>query len=110
MQNPTTLAATHALAKAVQLKIDPQRLWSSLMEQARIGATDKGGICRLTLTELDRQVRDLFVRWAREAGCTVRIDGIGNIFARREGEDPSRAAVAAGSHMDTQPTGGKFDG
>jgi beta-ureidopropionase / N-carbamoyl-L-amino-acid hydrolase len=110
MQNPTTLAPPDAPAPTRRLAINSQRLWSSLMEQAQIGATEKGGLCRLTLTDLDRQARDLFVRWAREAGCDVRIDGIGNIFARREGQDPSRAAVAAGSHMDTQPTGGKFDG
>jgi beta-ureidopropionase / N-carbamoyl-L-amino-acid hydrolase len=110
MQNLSPIPLPDAPAKAPKLAIDSQRLWSSLMEQARIGATDKGGICRLTLTDLDRQARELFVRWAREAGCTVRVDGIGNIFARREGEDPSRPAVAAGSHIDTQPTGGKFDG
>ncbi|MDQ7975295.1 MAG: Zn-dependent hydrolase [Rhodocyclaceae bacterium] len=97
-------AATAALA------IDRDRLWDSLMALARIGATDKGGVCRLALTELDRQGRELFVRWAEAAGCTVRVDAVGNIFARRPGTDPSRPAVATGSHIDTQPTGGKFDG
>ena len=92
------------------LRIDGQRLWASLMSLAEIGATAKGGVCRLALSELDRQARDLFVRWAREAGCTVRVDAIGNLFARREGRDASRPAVATGSHIDTQPTGGKFDG
>jgi N-carbamoyl-L-amino-acid hydrolase len=90
--------------------VDHDRLWQSLMALARIGATDKGGVCRLALTELDRQGREAFIRWAREAGCEIRVDAIGNIFARREGCDPTRAAVATGSHLDTQPTGGKFDG
>ena len=80
------------------------------MELARIGATPKGGVCRLALTALDGEARDLFVRWAREAGCTVRVDAIGNIFARRAGRDDTLAPVMTGSHIDTQPTGGKFDG
>ncbi len=104
-----TLAPTPASSAALP-RIDGQRLWASLMSLAEIGATAKGGVCRLALSELDRQARDLFVRWAREAGCTVRVDAIGNLFARREGRDTSRLAVATGSHIDTQPTGGKFDG
>lgn len=80
------------------------------MELAQIGATEKGGVCRLALTDLDRAARDLFVRWCREAGCTVSVDPIGNIFARRPGRDPKRPPVLAGSHLDSQPTGGKFDG
>jgi len=92
------------------LGVDHDRLWQSLMTLARIGATSKGGVCRLALTDLDRQGRELFIRWAREAGCEIRVDGIGNIFARRAGADANRAAVATGSHLDTQPTGGKFDG
>ncbi len=92
------------------LAVNHDRLWQSLMTLAKIGATDKGGVCRLALTDLDRQGRELFIRWAREAGCEIRVDGIGNIFARRAGSDPARAAVATGSHLDTQPTGGKFDG
>ena len=80
------------------------------MALAEIGATPRGGVCRLALSDLDRQARDLFVRWAGEAGCTLRVDAIGNIFAQREGTDPSLPAVATGSHIDTQPTGGKFDG
>lgn len=95
---------------ATALRIDSQRLWDSLMTLAGIGATDKGGVCRLALTDLDRQARDRFCRWAHEAGCTLRIDAIGNLFARREGHDPALPAVATGSHIDTQPTGGKFDG
>lgn len=90
--------------------INQQRLWESLMTLARIGATDKGGVCRLALTEVDRQARDLFVQWCRDAGCTVRVDAMGNIFARRAGRDPAAAPVLTGSHLDSQPTGGKFDG
>ncbi len=92
------------------LAIDQQRLWSSLMEMAKIGATDKGGVNRQALTDLDRQGRDLFIRWCEEAGCSVRVDKIGNIFARRPGRDDGLAPVMTGSHLDTQPTGGKYDG
>jgi N-carbamoyl-L-amino-acid hydrolase len=92
------------------LQINSDRLWDSLMEMARIGATQKGGVCRLTLTDLDKQGRDLFIRWCKEAGCTVAVDKVGNIFARREGRKPQLPAVMTGSHLDTQPTGGKFDG
>lgn len=92
------------------LKIDAQRLWETLMETAEIGKTPKGGIKRLTLTDLDRQVRDWFVAKCEEAGCTVTIDEMGNIFALRPGKDNSLPPVAVGSHLDTQPTGGKFDG
>ena len=90
--------------------INTQRLWQSLMDLAQLGATVKGGVCRLALTDLDRQARDLFVKWCEEAGCTVSVDAIGNIFARRAGRNPDRAPVMTGSHIDTQPTGGKFDG
>ena len=92
------------------IRINGQRLWDSLMELARIGATPKGGVCRLALTDLDRQARDLFVRWCKEAGCSVSVDKMGNIFARRPGKDPSLPPVMTGSHIDSQPTGGKFDG
>ena len=92
------------------LRIDGSRLWSSLMEMAKIGATPQGGCNRQALTDLDRQGRDLFVRWATEIGCTIEVDEIGNIFARRAGADPSASPVLAGSHLDTQATGGKFDG
>lgn len=92
------------------LRVDGARLWRSLMALARIGATPKGGVCRIALTELDRQGRGLFMRWAREAGLTVRVDAIGNLFARRPGRLADAPAVMAGSHLDTQPTGGKFDG
>jgi N-carbamoyl-L-amino-acid hydrolase len=92
------------------LKIDGDRLWDSLMEMAKIGATEKGGCCRLALTDLDRAARDLFVAWCREAGCTISVDQMGNIFARRTGVEPGLPPVLAGSHLDTQPTGGRFDG
>jgi len=93
-----------------ELRIDGRRLWNSLMELAKLGATEKGGVCRIALTDLDRQGRDLFSRWAREAGCEVRVDAIGNIFARRAGRNDALPPVSTGSHIDTQPTGGKFDG
>ena len=92
------------------LRIDGQRLWQSLMELAKIGATPKGGVCRLTLTDLDKQGRDLVLSWARDAGLTVTIDRIGNGFMRRPGRNNSLPPIVTGSHIDTQPTGGKFDG
>jgi len=92
------------------LTINGERLWQSLMEMAKIGATEKGGVCRLALTDLDREGRDLFIKWCQEAGCTVTVDRMGNIFARRPGKNPKLAPVLTGSHLDTQPTGGRFDG
>jgi N-carbamoyl-L-amino-acid hydrolase len=92
------------------LRINGARLWESLMTLARIGETPRGGVCRVALSDVDREGRNLFVRWAREAGCTVEIDQMGNIFAHRAGSDPALAPVMTGSHLDTQPTGGKFDG
>lgn len=93
-----------------KLTINRERLWQTLMDLARIGATEKGGVCRLALTDLDRQARDLFIAWSREAGCRISIDRIGNIFARRPGRNNDLPPVMVGSHIDTQPTGGKFDG
>jgi N-carbamoyl-L-amino-acid hydrolase len=92
------------------LKVNGERLWDSLMEMAKIGPGVAGGNCRLALTDFDREGRDLFVRWCKEAGCEITIDKMGNIFARRPGRNPDLAPVATGSHLDTQPTGGKFDG
>ncbi|MDP6967537.1 MAG: Zn-dependent hydrolase [Gammaproteobacteria bacterium] len=92
------------------IQINGQRLWDSLMEMAKIGATDKGGCCRLALTDLDKQSRDLFISWCEAEGCSIKIDQMGNIFARREGSDAEMPPVVMGSHLDTQPTGGKFDG
>jgi len=91
------------------LKIDGERLWTDLMETAAIGGTAKGGICRLTLTDLDRQVRDWFAARAAALGCALTIDDMGAMFARRPGTSDV-PPIAIGSHLDTQPTGGKFDG
>lgn len=95
---------------ASDLTVDRDRLWQSLMEMAKIGALPNGGCCRTALSENDRRGRDLFVSWCRDAGCEVSYDQVGNIYARRPGKDSSRPAVATGSHLDTQPHGGKFDG
>lgn len=92
------------------LKINGERLWSSLMEMAKIGATPKGGVKRLTLTDLDLESRELFKSWCEDAGCTVSVDKMGTMFARRDGTDNSLPPVMVGSHLDSQPTGGKFDG
>ena len=91
-------------------RIDGKRLWDSLMAMAEIGATPKGGVRRLTLTEVDREGRNRFRAWCEALGLTVRVDAIGNMFARREGRDSSRPPVLFGSHLDSQPSGGKFDG
>jgi N-carbamoyl-L-amino-acid hydrolase len=98
------------MAEAHNIRINQDRLWDSLMEMAKIGATPKGGCARLALTDLDRQGRDLFVQWCRNAGCSISIDRMGNIFARRAGRNNDLPPVVTGSHLDTQPTGGKFDG
>jgi N-carbamoyl-L-amino-acid hydrolase len=92
------------------IRIDGERLWNSLMDLAKIGATEKGGVCRLALTDLDRQARDLFRQWCEAASCTVTVDKMGNMFARRPGRDNALPPVMTGSHIDSQPTGGKFDG
>ncbi len=93
-----------------ELRINGPRLWQSLMEMASVGATPAGGCNRQALTDEDKIGRDLFVGWCKEAGCEVTVDAMGNTFARRSGKDDSRPPVLAGSHLDTQPTGGKFDG
>ncbi|MFD2139641.1 Zn-dependent hydrolase [Ancylobacter oerskovii] len=92
------------------LKVDADRLWSSLMETARYGGTPDGGIRRLTLTPEDRQVRDWLRGECEALGCTVTVDALGNMFACRPGTEAGALPVAMGSHLDTQPTGGKFDG
>ena len=92
------------------LKVNGDRLWDSLMEMAKIGPGVAGGNCRLALTDFDREGRDLFVSWCKEAGCSIVVDKMGNIFARRPGKNPELPPVTTGSHLDTQPTGGKFDG
>lgn len=94
----------------LNIRVNSERLWKSLLDLSKIGATEKGGVCRVALTDTDREGRDLVAQWFRDAGMSVRIDHIGNIFARRPGTSSSSAAVATGSHIDTQPSGGKFDG
>jgi len=97
-------------SRADNARIDPLRLWDALMDMAAIGATPKGGVRRLTLTEVDRAGRDRFRALCEAEGLTVTVDAIGNMFARRQGRDPARAPVLFGSHLDSQPSGGKFDG
>ena len=94
----------------VTAPVNGERLWQTLMDLAEIGKTPGGGVGRLALTNDDKRARDLFVRWAEDAGCEIRIDQMGNIFARRSGTDPTAAPVLTGSHLDTQPLGGRFDG
>ena len=101
---------TEAQASGDNLRTDGKRLWDSLMEMAQIGRTPKGGVCRLALTDLDRDSRDLFARWCEDAGCTMTVDAMGNMFARRPGRNNDLAPIMTGSHLDSQPTGGKYDG
>ncbi|MDR5824594.1 MULTISPECIES: Zn-dependent hydrolase [unclassified Caballeronia] len=106
-------AVTDSLREAgldTSIKVNGERLWNSLMTMAKIGATPKGGVCRLALTDLDREGRDLIVSWAKEAGCTVSVDQMGNVFMRRAGRNLDALPVMTGSHADSQPTGGRFDG
>ena len=98
------------MIEAAALRVDGARLWRSLMELARIGATPRGGVCRLALTDEDRLGREQVMAWGREAGLAITTDRIGNVFMRRAGADDSLPPIMAGSHIDTQPTGGKFDG
>ncbi len=91
-------------------RIDGRRLWDSLMAMAEVGATPKGGVRRLALSDVDRAGRASFRGWCEAAGLAVRTDAMGNMFARRAGQDPTRPPVLFGSHLDSQPTGGKFDG
>jgi len=92
------------------LRVDGKRLRSTLEEMAKIGATPGGGVQRLTLTDEDKQARDLFVKWLREINCEVTVDEMGNIFGRRAGKNNELAPVMSGSHIDSQPKGGRFDG
>lgn len=95
---------------SVDVPVNAGRLWRSLVDMGKIGALPHGGCCRTALSAEDKIGRDLFVSWCREAGCEIAVDLVGNIYARRPGRDPARAAVGTGSHLDTQPHGGKFDG
>ncbi|MEL6798651.1 MAG: Zn-dependent hydrolase [Pseudomonadota bacterium] len=97
-------------APGENLKINGERLWDSLMEMAKIGPGIAGGNNRQTLTDEDAEGRALFQSWCEAAGCTMGLDTMGNMFARREGADPQALPVYVGSHLDTQPTGGKYDG
>jgi N-carbamoyl-L-amino-acid hydrolase len=97
-------------APGENLRIDGDRLWDSLMEMAKIGPGVAGGNNRQTLTDEDAEGRALFKSWCEDAGCTMGLDTMGNMFARREGTDPDALPVYVGSHLDTQPTGGKYDG
>ncbi len=90
--------------------IDKDRLWQRIADMAKIGATPKGGVRRLALTKEDKASRELFIDWCKALGCTIRIDAMGNIFARRAGIRNDLPAVLIGSHLDSQPTGGKYDG
>lgn len=98
------------MSDLADLRINPNRLWASIIETASFGGTEKGGVCRLTLTDADRQVRDWFIKECRSIGCKVTVDEMGTIYALRPGKNNSLPPVAIGSHLDTQPTGGKFDG
>lgn len=97
-------------APGENMKIDGARLWDSLMEMAKIGPGVAGGNNRQTLTDEDGAGRHLFADWCKAAGCSMGVDTMGNMFARREGADPDALPVYVGSHLDTQPTGGKYDG
>ena len=95
---------------STNFSVSGARLWDSLMEIAKIGGTAKGGCNRQTLTDLDGQGRALFQQWGEACGLTLSVDRVGNMVFTRPGRDPARKPVAIGSHLDTQPTGGKFDG
>jgi N-carbamoyl-L-amino-acid hydrolase len=92
------------------LRVNGERLWATLMQMAEIGPGIEGGCNRQALTDDDKRGRDQFVAWTKELGCSISIDEVGNIFARRAGRDANTAPVLVGSHLDTQRTGGKFDG
>jgi len=92
------------------IEVNSTRLWDDIAESGRIGATEKGGLCRLALSDEDRRVREWFVEACRAEGCEVCFDELGNLFARRPGRRSDLHPIAIGSHLDTQPTGGRFDG
>jgi beta-ureidopropionase / N-carbamoyl-L-amino-acid hydrolase len=98
------------MSAQTNLTINPQRLWDSLMETAQFGGTPKGGIKRLTVSDEDKRVRDWFKAECEKLGCAVEVDEVGNMFATRPGKCKDVLPIAMGSHLDTQPTGGKFDG
>jgi beta-ureidopropionase / N-carbamoyl-L-amino-acid hydrolase len=98
------------MTSQTNLTINPQRLWDALMETAQFGGTPKGGIKRLTVSDEDKRVRDWFKAECEKLGCKVEVDEVGNMFATRPGKRSDVLPIALGSHLDTQPTGGKFDG
>ena len=98
------------LESVKNLRIDPDRLWDTLMEMAKIGPGIAGGNNRQTLTDEDAEGRELFQKWCQDAGMDMGLDTMGNMFATRAGSDPDALPVYVGSHLDTQPTGGKYDG
>ncbi|KAJ8137460.1 hypothetical protein OY671_009327, partial [Metschnikowia pulcherrima] len=106
---PPRIGATIEPDSRAASRVSEARLWQRHMAMAAIGATPKGGNCRSASTALDGQGRDLVTGWMRDAGSTIRVDQVGNIFARRAGRNDASAPVMTGSHIDTQPTGGKFD-
>lgn len=98
------------MTSQTNLTINPQRLWDNLMATAQFGGTPKGGIKRLTVSDDDKRVRDWFKLECEKLGCKVQVDEVGNMFATRPGKRKDVLPIAIGSHLDTQPTGGKFDG
>ncbi len=92
------------------ITVNGERLWQTLMDMSRFGAIANHGVCRLALSEEDRLARDCLKNWALAAGCQVRVDRMGTMFLRREGTRPELPAVVTGSHGDSQPNGGRFDG
>ncbi|RST74402.1 Zn-dependent hydrolase [Siminovitchia acidinfaciens] len=93
-----------------KIDINMSRLKAAFEVSSKIGATEKNGLTRLTLTEEDRKIRDIFVQWLKEEGLSVRIDDVGNIYGKREGRNKNAKSIMIGSHLDTQPRGGRFDG
>jgi N-carbamoyl-L-amino-acid hydrolase len=104
------MSSTPAPTRHADIQIDGERLWTTMHTLAEIGATKAGGVARVALTDVDKAGRDQFIDWVTALGCNVQIDRIGNLFARYEGTDPARPPVVIGSHLDSQPTGGKYDG
>jgi N-carbamoyl-L-amino-acid hydrolase len=94
----------------MDLATNPKRYWATIERSAQIGVGRPGGLARVALSDADREMRDQFVAWCREAGCTVSVDGVGNIFGKRPGKDPAAPPVVIGSHLDTQVNGGRYDG
>jgi len=104
------MSSTQTSTRHAGIQIDGERLWTTMHTLAEIGATEAGGVARVALTDVDKAGRDQFIDWVTALGCSVQIDRIGNLFARYEGTDPARPPVVIGSHLDSQPTGGKYDG